>query len=206
MKSVKVAVVIAIALALAGCSGPHGEPVTADNLSKTWVAMGGSDSDTASGSFLTADELAAVDPAECGIVENAWSGSPYGPDDVDVDDPGMSGNLASPSAAVAAEDTAQPSAPLWVASARVFASVADATAYMDELAAALPNCSTYQVAGGEPVDVAAITWDTGDLDSVAFNEVVVVRDENVAYTFMPSSVTGENVQADLNAFVSVLTR
>jgi hypothetical protein len=205
------AVLLASVVALAGCgTAEHGDPITATQLADMWSALGGNPDDTTSGAAFTADELPAIEPAECALIELVRSGAPYTVDDSTVEDPGMAGNLASPSAALEAGANSDPTQEAqWYATARVFPTDTAAADYMQELEVTAPGCATYTTSfdGEEPTTTALVLteFDTGELPSVGLNEAVVLQKDNVAFVLWPVGGV-EDVQADLNAFVNILER
>lgn len=196
---------------LTGCgAAQHGDPIADSDLADIWTALGGSPEDTSSGAAFTADELPTIEPAECALIELVRSGAPYTVEDSTVEEPGMTGNLPSPSAALEADASADVTQEAqWYATARVFSTDLAAGEYMQELEETAPGCATYTVAfdGGEPEpsNVVLSAPDTGDLPSVGLNDAVIMQKDNLVFVLWPVSGV-EDVQADLNAFVNIVQR
>lgn len=205
------ALLIASAIALAGCGNTqHGDPITDADLADVWTALGGNADDTTSGAAFTADDLPVIEPADCALIELVRSGAPYTVEDSEAQDPGMSGNLASPSASLEADAAADPTQQaLWFASARVFSTDIAAADYMQRLEETAAGCATYTTSfdGEEPSvsSVAVSAPETGDLPSVGLNDAVVMQKDNIVFVLWPANGI-EDVQADLNAFVNILQR
>lgn len=205
------ALLLASAVTLTGCGNTqHGNPLTDADLADIWTALGGNAEDSTSGAAFTADDLPVIEPADCALIELVRSGAPYTIEDSKTEDPGMSGNLASPSASLEADADADPTQQaLWFANARVFSTDIAAADYMQQLQETAPGCTTYTTSfdGEEPSanSVVVSAPETGDVPSVGLNDAVVMQKDNLVFVLWPVSGI-EDVQADLNAFVNIVQR
>lgn len=178
-----------------------------------WTAMGGKSDAIQTGAgdvaYAVANQGTKFSPADCGDVESVLSGQPFLVSEFSgANDQEMNGNLYSPSTQISSVGGQGPG---WYGSARLFTSTDSAKAYLSELRAVVPRCSTYRVAfsakgsTSQATTLTTTVFRVGDLPTVSVGKATVWQYGNVVFDLYPVN-SAVDAQADLDAFARILER